>query len=86
MSLTNPSKSTLDHDAVAAAVSHKYNLIIPVGAGLLKFVHGSHSNRGNEGSLHEKFYFRHLFARVFFLHKKSINLVVFLETVFVRVQ
>ena len=39
----NPSKPTLDHDAVAAAVSHKYHSIICVGAGLIQFVYGSHS-------------------------------------------
>jgi len=31
----NPSKSTLAHDAVAAAVSHKHHSIIRVGAGLI---------------------------------------------------
>ena len=39
----NPSTSTLAHDAVAAAVSHKHHLIIRVGAGLIQFVYGSHS-------------------------------------------
>ena len=39
----NPSKSTIAHDAVAAAVSHKHNSIIRVGAGLINFVYGSHS-------------------------------------------
>ena len=34
----NPSKSTLAHDAVAAAVSHKLHSIIRVGAGLIQFV------------------------------------------------
>jgi len=42
-SLRNPSKSTLAHDAVAAAVLHKHHLIIRVGAGLIQFVYGSHS-------------------------------------------
>jgi hypothetical protein len=37
------SKSTLAHDAVAAAVSHKHHSIICVGAGLIHFVYGSHS-------------------------------------------
>jgi len=32
----NPSKSTLAHDAVAAAVSHKHHSIICVGAGLIR--------------------------------------------------
>ena len=40
----NPSKSTLAHDAVAAAVSHKHYSIICVGAGLIQFVYGSHSH------------------------------------------
>jgi len=42
----NPSKSTLAHDAVAAAVSHKHHSNIRVGAGLIQFVNGSHSKRG----------------------------------------
>jgi len=45
--LRNPSKSTLVHDAVAAAVSHKHHSIIRVGAGLIQFVYGSHSKRGH---------------------------------------
>ena len=40
----NPSTSTLAHDAVAAAVWHKHHSIIRVGAGLIQFVHGSHSH------------------------------------------
>ena len=32
----NPSKSTLAHDSVAAAVSHKHHSIIRVGAGLIQ--------------------------------------------------
>ena len=36
----NPSKSTLAHDSVAAAVSHKHHSIIRVGAGLILFVYG----------------------------------------------
>jgi len=39
----NPSKSTLAHDAVAAAVLHKHHLISRVGTGLVQFVYGSHS-------------------------------------------
>jgi len=58
----NPSKSTLAHDAVAAAVLHKHHLIIRIGAGLIQFVYGSHS-RLTTGVTH-KFYFRHFFARV----------------------
>jgi len=40
----NPSKSTLAHDAVAAAVLHKHHSIICVGAGLIQFVNGLHSH------------------------------------------
>jgi len=42
----NPSKSTLDHNAVAAEVTvlHKHYLIIRVGAGLIRFFHRSHSH------------------------------------------
>ena len=39
----NPSKSTLAHDTVAAAVLHKHHSIICVSAGLIQFVYGSHS-------------------------------------------
>ena len=40
----HPSKSTLAHDAVADAVLHKHHSLIRVGAGLIQFVHGSHSH------------------------------------------
>jgi len=43
----NPSKSTLAHDVVAAAVSHKHHSIIRVGAGLIQFVYGSQVKRGH---------------------------------------
>jgi len=43
----NPFKSTLGHDAVAAAVSHKHYSIIRVGAGLIQIVYGLHSKRGH---------------------------------------
>jgi len=39
----NPSKSTLAHDAVAAAVSHTHHSIIRVSVGLIQIVYGSHS-------------------------------------------
>jgi len=42
-----PSKSTLDHDAVAAAVLHKHHPIIRVGAGLVQFFYGSRSHLAN---------------------------------------
>jgi len=44
----NPSKSTLAHDAAAAAVSHKHHVIIRVGAGLIQFVYGSQSRSATE--------------------------------------
>ena len=36
----NPSKSTLAHDTVTAAVSHKHHSIIRIGAGPIQFVYG----------------------------------------------
>jgi len=56
------SESTLAHDAVAAAVSHKHHLIIRVGAGLIQFVNGSHLKRGLTPS---KIIFSPFFARDF---------------------
>ena len=47
----NPSKSTLAHDAVAAAVSHMHHSIIHVGAGLVQFVCKSHSRLVTELTL-----------------------------------
>ena len=44
----NPSKSTLVHDAVAAAVLHKHHPIIRIGAGLIQFVYGSHLRLATE--------------------------------------
>jgi len=49
----NPSKSTLVHDAVAAAVSHKYHSVIRVGAGLIHFVYGSHLHLAADLIFHE---------------------------------
>jgi len=51
----NPSKSTLTHDAVAAAVSHKHHSIIRVGAGLIQFVYKSHSRLATELTLDKLF-------------------------------
>ena len=45
----NPSKSTLAHDAVAAAVLHKHHPIIIVGAGLIQFVYGLRSHLADRG-------------------------------------
>jgi len=43
----------LDHDAVAAAVSHTHHLIIRVGAGPIPFVYGSHSCLAADLILHK---------------------------------
>ena len=59
----NPSKSTLAHDAVAAAVFHKHQLIIRVGAGLIQFVYGSRSHLANRGYQSQKCVFA-IFVRV----------------------
>ena len=59
----NPSKSTLAHDAVAAAVLHKHHLIIRVGAGLIQVVYGSRSHLANGGYPSQKCVFA-IFARV----------------------
>ena len=48
----NISTSTLAHDAVAAAVSHKHHSIIRVGADLIQFVYGSHSRLATELTHH----------------------------------
>jgi len=47
----NPSKSTLAHDTVAAAVSHKHHSIIRIGAGLIQFDCKSHSRLATELTL-----------------------------------
>jgi len=60
----NPSKSTLAHDAVAAAVLHKHHPIIRVGAGLTRFVYGSRSHFANGGYPSQKCIFA-IFARFF---------------------
>ena len=61
----NPSTSTLTHDAVAAAVSHKHLFIIRVGAGLIHFVYGSHSKR-NHGAYPAKNSIFAIYSREFF--------------------
>jgi len=43
----NPSRSTLAHYTIAAAVSHTHHPIIRVGVGLIQFVYGSHLNLGH---------------------------------------
>ena len=62
-SFKNPSKSTLAHDVVAAAVLHKHHPIIRVGAGLIQFVYGSRSHLVNEGYPSQRCVFA-IFARV----------------------
>jgi len=62
----NPSKSTLVHDAIAAAVLHKHHLIIRVGAGLIQVVYRSHSRLATEAT-RNKNPFSPFFARVFSL-------------------
>ena len=59
----NPSKSTLAHDAVTAAVLYKHHLIIRVGAALIQFVHGSRSHFANGGYPSQKCNFA-IFARI----------------------
>jgi len=58
----NPSKSTLAHDVVAAAVSHKHHSIIHVGAGLIQFVYGSHPKRATELIHHKDLFSPFFFA------------------------
>jgi len=60
----NPSKSTLAHNAVAAAVLQKHHPIICVGAGLIQFVYGSRSHLANGGYPSQECIFA-IFARVF---------------------
>jgi len=58
----NASKSTLAHDAVNAAVSHKRHSIIRVGAGLIWFVRVASMGRTRawpQTPFSTKFYFRH---------------------------
>jgi len=66
------SKSTLAHDAVVAAVSHKHHSIIRVGAVLIQFVYGSHSRLATKLILH-KILFPPFFSQAF---KWSISLGV----------
>ena len=58
----NLSKSMLAHDAVPAAVSHKYHLIIRVGAGLIQIVYGLHSKRDHGAHPSQKSIFTIFFA------------------------
>jgi len=62
--LRNPSKYTLAHDAVATVSLHKHYLIIRVGAGLIRFVHSSHSRMAADLTL-DKNLFLQPFSRVF---------------------
>jgi len=56
--LRNPIKSTLAHDTVAAVVLHKHHLIIRVGAGLIRFVYGSHSRLAADLTLDKNLFSR----------------------------
>jgi len=58
----NPSKSTLAHDTVAAAVLRKHHSIIRVGAGLIQFVYKSHLRLAMELTL-DKVLFSPWFSR-----------------------
>jgi len=55
----NPSKSTLAHDVVAAAVLHKHHPIIRVGADLIQFVCRLHSRLATEATR-----IKNIFSRV----------------------
>ena len=57
--LRNPSKSTLAHDAVAAVVLHEHHPIVRVGAGLIKFVYGSHSRMATDLTLDKNLFRSH---------------------------
>jgi len=60
----NPSKSTLDHDAVATAVLHKHHLIIRVSpSGLIHFFYRSHLRLATEVTRNRNA-FSPFFARV----------------------
>jgi len=72
----NPSKFTLAHDAVAAAVSHKHHSIICVGAGLIQFVYGSHSRLDTELTHHRNIY-SPFFARLRKEGQTSLLLIQF---------
>jgi len=61
----NLSKSTLAHDAVAAAVSHKHLSVIRVGAGLIQFVYGSHWRLAANLILYTRLYLHHFFHGLF---------------------
>ena len=62
--LRYPSKSTLAHDVVAAAVLHKHHPIIRVGAGLIQFVNG-YTRAWPRTSPSTKIYFRSFFRGLF---------------------
>ena len=66
----NPSKSTLAHDVVAAAVSHKHHSTIRVDAGLNHFFHGSHSRLAVDLTL-DKVLFSPWFSRAFFVEQNG---------------
>jgi len=77
----NPSKSTVAHDAVAAAVSYKHHSIIRVGADLILFLYGSHS-RLAAGLASSKILFSPSFRASFF--KEILPLVLYLDSIMSR--
>ena len=68
----NPSKSTLAHDAVAAAVLHKHHSIIRAGAGLIQFVSKLHSRLATELIL-DKVLFSPWFSRAFYTYVTGLS-------------
>jgi len=60
-------KSTLVHDAVAAALSHKHHLIIHVGADPTQLVYDSHSQLAVELIHEQNLLFSQFFLRAFSL-------------------
>jgi len=70
----NLSKSTVAHDAVAAAVLHKHHSIIHVGAGLIQFVYGAHSRLAADLILN-KYPFSPWFSGAFPFERMSMSFV-----------
>jgi len=72
--LRNPSKSTLAHDAVAAAACHTHHSIIRVGAGPLQFVYRSQPRRlWPRSSFSTRFSFHHSLRRLSVRHYQSLG-------------
>ena len=77
----DPSKSTLAHGAVTAAMLHKHHLIIRIGAGLIQFVYRSHSHLATEFTRHRNA-FSPFFARVsiFMCVCECVHIHIFIYT------